>query len=367
MKIGILTLHSGANYGGTLQCIALYNILKEKGHDVDVIDFKPQLTCSFPKRLLYNFLSIRSFNDLYGIFWHKSNKSNKVLNKTLYYVFETYRNNLLSFSESCDELSISNATKSYDVIIVGSDQVWSSTVRTHLSYMGDWQPPFIGRLYSYAVCATTTKYPIVRKRKIKNLLNKFCTISVRDEYSCNFVRQFIQNENVRIDLDPTLLYSFDGMLPSKAQSEKFILVYVLGQEIPGGNKAAIDKIKQVVDKNVKVVALTVYDEDVSYADQTIKTASPAEWMWYIKNALFVFTDSFHGEVFSIKFNKDFYVYYVEENRASRIIALSHLFHVEDRMVIHIEGINGEFKKNIDKEDFENAKASSLSYLNEITK
>lgn len=367
MKIGILTLHSGVNYGGTLQCIALYNILKEKGHDVDVIDFKPQLTCSFPKRLLYNFLSIRSFKDLYSIFRHNSNKSNKVLNKTLYHTFNAYRNNLLSFSEPCDELSISNATKSYDVIIVGSDQVWSSTVRTHLSYMGDWQPLFIGRLYSYAACATTTKYPIIRKRKIKKLLNKFCAISVRDEYSRNFVRQFIQNNNIRIDLDPTLLYSFDGMLPSEAPTEKFILIYVLGQEIPGGNEAAIDKIKQMADEDVKVIALTVYDENVSYADQTIKTVSPAEWMWYIKNALFVFTDSFHGEVFSIKFNKDFYVYYVEENRASRIIALSHLFHVEDRMVTHVEGINGKFKKNINKEDFENAKASSLSYLNEITK
>ena len=38
-KIGLLTLHFGANYGGTLQCIALYKILKGYGHEVDVIDW----------------------------------------------------------------------------------------------------------------------------------------------------------------------------------------------------------------------------------------------------------------------------------------------------------------------------------------
>ena len=146
---------------------------------------------------------------------------------------------------------------------------------------------------------------------------------------------------------------------------KYILVYVLGKEIPGGNKKAIDRLKNLIDKNIKVIALTVYEENVSYADETIKNASPSEWMWYIKNAQFVFTDSFHGEVFSIKFNKDFYVYYVEENRASRIIDLSHLFHVEDRMITNVEDINGSFKKQIDKEDFKKAKKVSLSYLKEI--
>lgn len=367
MRIGILTLHSGANYGGTLQCLALYNILKEKGHEVDVIDFKPQLVCSFPKRLLYNLSSNRVFKDLYGMFRHKSNNTKKVLNKSLCYIFDSYRNNLLSFSAPCNELSISDAIMSYDAIIVGSDQVWSSTVRTHLTYMGDWQPPFKGCLYSYAACATTIKYPIVRRKKIKKLLNKFDVISVRDEYSKKFVKQFISQNDIRIDLDPTLLYSFDGMLPLAPPSEKYILIYVLGQEISGSNKVAIEKIKQVIDENVKVIALTVYDEEVGYADRTIKTASPSEWMWYIKNATFVFTDSFHGEVFSIKFNKDFYVYYVEENRASRVIALSHLFHVEDRLITHVENINGKFKKNIDQDDFEKVKVSSITYLNEIAK
>lgn len=364
-KIGLLTLHFGANYGGTLQCIALYKILKGYGHEVDVIDFKPEYICSPFKRLLYNVSSLRSFKDLLGLFKRKSSASYNVLNQNLCHIFDVYRHQQLSFTKSCNETSIAEIAKSYEVVVVGSDQVWSSLVRTHLSYMGDWTPSFIGNLYSYAACATTLKFPFVRKHKIKNLLCKFCAISVRDEYSKKFVQQFIPKNNIRIDLDPTLLYSFDEIIPSKTVLGKYILVYVLGKEIPGGNKKAIDRLKNLIDKNIKVIALTIYEENVSYADETIKNASPSEWMWYIKNAQFVFTDSFHGEVFSIKFNKDFYVYYVEENRASRIIDLSHLFHVEDRMITNVEDINGSFKKQIDRDDFKKAKEASLSYLKEI--
>lgn len=364
-KIGLLTLHFGANYGGTLQCIALYKILKGYGHEVDVIDFKPEYVCSPFKRLLYNVSSLRSFKDLLGLFKRKFSASYNVLNQNLCHIFDVYRHQQLSFTKSCNETSIAEIAKSYEVVVVGSDQVWSSLVRTHLSYMGDWTPSFIGNLYSYAACATTVKFPFVRKHKIKSLLCKFCAISVRDKYSKKFVQQFISPNNIRIDLDPTLLYSFDEIMPSKTAFGKYILVYVLGKEIPGGNKKAIDRLKKLLDKNIKVIALTVYEENVSYADETIKNANPSEWMWYIKNAQFVFTDSFHGEVFSIKFKKDFYVYYVEENRASRIIDLSHLFHVEDRMITNVEDINGSFKKQIDRDDFKKAEEASLSYLKEI--
>ena len=42
MKIGILTLFDQVsyNYGGTLQCLAMQNILKSMGHDVIVINYQ---------------------------------------------------------------------------------------------------------------------------------------------------------------------------------------------------------------------------------------------------------------------------------------------------------------------------------------
>ena len=364
MKLGILTLHSGANYGGTLQCVALYNILKEQGHDVEVINFVPHVSCSLFKRLLYRITSARSVCDLITSF--KKPSSTRLLNKQLVKVFNDYREKELTFSESCDEYTIANVAQQYEAIIVGSDQVWSSTVRSHLTYMSDWTPAPSCKLYSYAACAISLRYPIVRKAKIKRLLSRFEAISVRDSKSQAFVEQFLPNRDVRIDLDPTLLYSFDKYLQVDTINvkEPYILVYVLGREITGGNSMAINRIKSIVG-DLKVIALSVYDEDVAYADVTIKSANPTEWMQYIQNARFVFTDSFHGEVFSIKFNKDFYVYYVEENRASRIIALSEMFHAEDRMITKAYSIDGTSLAKISQPMAKKGEKRSYNYIKNI--
>ena len=364
MKIGILTLHSGANYGGTLQCLALYRVLKNEGHEVEVIDFRPTLTASFFKRLLYKMSSFRSFKDLRKSLKHHTDNS-KNINKDLVKVFDEYRKEMLTFSSPCNEDTISFIASRYDAIVVGSDQVWSSTVRTHLTYMGDWHPQYHGRLYSYAACAVTIKYPWVRRQKIKSLLNRFEALSVRDEVSKAFVEQFLPNGKVQIDLDPTFLYSFGGMSSKHEPDEPYIFVYVLGKEMHGGNQCAIDKIKQIVGK-LKVIAVTVYDEDVAYADETIKDATPTMWMNYIKNASFVFTDSFHGEVFSILFKKQFHVYYVEENRASRIVALSKMFHVEDRVITEADECSGKFVNEINFADYEIKREKSLAYIKRLS-
>lgn len=364
MRIGILTLHSGANYGGTLQCIALYKVLKLTGNEVDIIDFEPQFICSLVRRFFYRIMLINSFTDFKSLFKKHQKLRGRSVSKKLCGIFDEYRAERLTFSPKCNELTISKACENYDVIVVGSDQVWSSTVRTHLTYFGDWQP-FKGKLYSYAACATSTKYPLVRKWKLRRLLNRFETISVRDNLSKDFVGNILPNRMVRVDLDPTLIYSFDEFIvQSKKIIDDYILVYVLGKEILGGNKSAIDKIKSFVG-DVRVIAITVYDEDIPYADETLKTANPSDWINYIRNAKFVFTDSFHGEVFSLKFHKDFYVYYAEMNRASRILSLSALYHVEDRIVTSINDITGFYKKEISVSNVEEKKRMALSYLNHI--
>jgi hypothetical protein len=41
MKIGILTFHAARNYGAVLQCRCLYEVLRSMGHEVSVIDYRP--------------------------------------------------------------------------------------------------------------------------------------------------------------------------------------------------------------------------------------------------------------------------------------------------------------------------------------
>lgn len=41
MKIGIMTFHWATNYGAVLQAYCLQEYLREQGHDVEIINYKP--------------------------------------------------------------------------------------------------------------------------------------------------------------------------------------------------------------------------------------------------------------------------------------------------------------------------------------
>ena len=69
MKIGILTFHNGTNYGGFLQCFAMYRFLKDIGHNVSVIDFSITQRRSFLKQNFDRILSVSSISDITDIFY----------------------------------------------------------------------------------------------------------------------------------------------------------------------------------------------------------------------------------------------------------------------------------------------------------
>lgn len=203
-------------------------------------------------------------------------------------------------------------------------------VRSHLTYFGDWTPKYSGKFISYAACAYTDKYPYVRREKLKSLINSFSAISVRDNLTKSFVRQFY-NYDITIVADPTLLFDFCKFASPALIEEPYILTYVLGDEILGGNINAIRILKEKLNVS-RVVAVTTYGIDIPYADITMKKSSPEEWVNLISNASCVFTDSFHGVVFSLKFKRKFIAYYRNFLRASRLIDLREKYNIKKNII-----------------------------------
>ena len=102
--------------------------------------------------------------------------------------------------------------------------------------------------------------------------------------------------------------------------------------------------------------------------------SVEKWLCCFKKADFVFTDSFHGCVFSIIFNKQFIAFGNEERGMSRFVSLLRTFDLNDRLVYSIE----DYKKNkstllsaVDYEKVNNTlnkeKLKSLDYLSKTLK
>lgn len=363
MRIGILTLHSGANYGGTLQCVALYSVLKEMGNDVEVIDFTPTQIAPIHKRFLYNLTCCRSWSDI--VEFASRSLYNKGIrhsvNKNLVEVFDSFRQKKLTFSPKVNEQTISLLNDRYDCIVVGSDQVWSSFVRDKLTYWGDWNPKYNGRLVSYAACATSDEYPMIRRGFMQNLLKRFNAISVRDRITQSLVEKLTKQE-VPVVLDPTFLYGFDEFVSESLYSQPYIFVYVLGAEIKGGNDAALDIVKKKIGTPCQVIAATTYDDDIAYADITLKNISPDVWVNLIAHAQFVFTDSFHGSVFSIKNKTPFVAYYAEKSRASRLLDLQAEYCDKKVVVNSISDLKSLRLEPIDCDAVNEMQKKSLSYL-----
>ena len=110
-----------------------------------------------------------------------------------------------------------------------------------------------------------------------------------------------------------------------------------------------DFIKKAIDisesKNIQLVLLG--DKYVHPNIIPIPFPSVEAWVTIIKNASFVFTDSFHGLAFSLNFNREFLMYNSNPIRFTRIDSLLRKFELKDRIM----KANSESIANIESIDY----------------
>ena len=82
------------------------------------------------------------------------------------------------------------------------------------------------------------------------------------------------------------------------------------------------------EKNIKTVAIG-YRQD--WCDEVIMDVGPFEWLSYIKNSSYIFTSTFHGAIFSIKYKKEFFVSLTDSN-SNKVKYLLHQFGLLDRVL-----------------------------------
>lgn len=344
-KIGILTFHYSNNYGGVLQTYSLYKVIEKLGYDVEIINFVPSTYT--PNRILYN-LGLRKnifktrVEDINII---KIIKKIVIMNKYSNIItekFDMFRNNELKLSEKVDEKKIIKILNNYELIIVGSDQVWNPNQRRNPEYFLNYGDCYKGKKISYAADSTISDINLKDINNLKIALSNFDFISVRNEHSYKFVKSII-NKDVFIVADPTLLYDIKYSLNNNniLSTKDYILTYVLGEEIEGGHYKALEKIKSVYGNlpvySIKIPTMNFKLSD--YADKVFYDLDPFEWLNMLKNAKFIYTDSFHGVLYSLKFNKPFLAYYTEALRATRFIDIAHRYNLEDFIIKNVDEID----------------------------
>lgn len=374
-KIGILTYSKGANYGGTLQCLALYKtIQKISNSELEVINYNGHY--NFISKYLANTgLSRNIKKNLRNIVTITHNIFFKMLYvDNILKKFNEFRKKELKMTRSVSKEDIKKNILEFTDIIVGSDQVWS----VYLGKNG-YNPFFLEDIkginkFSYAACSGRNLFKKEDEESLKKALNDFDEISVRNLHTFNFVKD-LTGKKSKIVADPTILYDFKEYLNNIIIEEKYIITYILGDEINGGHEKVIKEIKQKY-KNMKIIAigLPLGNEGIrkySWADKVFYDLKPEKWLNLINQAEFVYTDSYHGVLFSLKFHKNFLAYYSMDVRAPRFIDLAERYQIGDWIVNSVEDFQKKdcLNKKIDykKVDklLENHRKYSINFLKNI--
>ena len=335
MKVGILTLHSNTNFGGGLQQIALFEILKSLGHEPQFLCVKNDSPNSSFKRLLGIITSYsprQLYNAVEEVYRRITDKKEpETPNWNLYEKTDDFNYTRLNYTPKFGLDSLPEYASACDVLIFGSDQVWTDVYSSVLPYFGDGMPRYDGKKIAFAACSVHKRVPVYNRRKIRNLLSDFNAISVRDETTRQLVRNYSGMESPIVS-DPTLLYDFKAYLNPVPIKGDYIFAYVLGDKSVEWHQRNIDKIKAETGIS-KVVALTTsLNEKYPWADIVITDALAIDWMNMLRESQFVYTNSFHAVIFSMKFHRQFIAYYGDIVRSSRMVGLRSQFGLENRIV-----------------------------------
>lgn len=301
MKIGIITFHRAINYGAVLQCYALQHAIMKDGHEVEIIDYRPESIEFYRNFFSWERHKRSGFNLIKSVLlsiytWPTKVKANKN--------FDLFLDKYLNISKK--QVSENNIESlNYDIIIIGSDQV----LNTHITWGFDnvyWGNFNRGNAKLYTYAASTKNVLDYNKEdynRINKLLLNFNGISVREHTFELFLKDKCSINSTTV-LDPTLLlHSTDyDHLCKKPPIENYVFLYSLNVK-SNAYSFAKQKAKELGCKLVSFSASkNRYDNTVI----TINGGTVFDFISYIKYSKLSIVCSFHGIVFSIINRIDFY-------------------------------------------------------------
>lgn len=341
-KIGIVTVHTGYNYGTSLQAYSSKLYYKRLGYDSEILGysntlipgrdirikkililflrtfFRPNLfkkTFLTYKKSLTKEITLES-KDLFNLFTEKKLKVNKMSEKELY-----------SYSRKDDVLSL----------VCGSDQIWNATsVYVDPFYYLHFAPK--EKRVAYAPSFGKSEIPSYNKNIIKKYLKDFEYLSIRETEGKKIIEELIGKKS-EVLVDPTLLIRKDEWLDEikniKFIEEDYIVYYFLDEP----SETVTNNLKKISkDLKCKIVSLPFKHKFLEQFNNEVLSpdAGPLEFVKIISGAKFVCTDSFHGMLFSINLNIPFYIfgrnYGTAVNQSTRITSILEILNLKERFI-----------------------------------
>ena len=335
MRIGILTLPLEVNYGGILQAFALQKTLVKMGFDVVTIDRHnrreyPSIWKHIAGYLKRNFQHYMLNKDICTkwnpfisdeVFLILSSNTQKFINRNIRLTKRVYS----------DELKKIDEEYKFDAYVVGSDQVWLDYYCPD-SFLTFVDRPNVLKVVYAASCNERNSFfnKASKVRLCRRLVKNFQGTSVREKFLVPKCQERLGIEAEWV-LDPTMLLApeeYLEVIDSKEGYDPVVFSYLL-DDTPSK--------RIIVDSIAKKLGIPCVDGNIKgkvdgYVRKVQPYPSVDDWLHNLHRSRFVVTDSFHGTVFSILFNKPFVTIGNARRGLNRFKSLLELFGLESRMI-----------------------------------
>lgn len=370
MKIGILTLPFNNNYGGYLQAYALYHTLEKLGHTPEVIYRRANKKTSI-KRLVKAILGTLRYRDIWWMqYYYDREKMYKWQGQLMKPFVDKYITRCTSPLYSTSDLQKKCQKNKYEAIIVGSDQVWRPEYAPEIenyfiNFIADNNINKIA--YAASFGTSTPHYTSTQINKCGELIKKFKAVSIRESSGFDIIKKFkwICTEP-KLVLDPTMLLTPEDYLSlcnnnSIDNNTDYAFCYILDNSLI--KQELIKNICHHYNTNPNYILGINYKRQSKFIYPSIET-----WITSLNKANIVITDSFHGMVFSIIFNKPFFVFVNKDRGQDRFTSLLSYLDLTDRIITDNSISSLTNKKSIEWTDvnkkIKDFKLYSLSFLKE---
>lgn len=373
-KIAIINRTNLKNYGSVLQCYALCKAVSKLGYESEIVWEKGNLSKNFdfrPIKMLSSIWTLLTHPALWKLTFSTVKEVNKIIiteeTATRYNQFVKQEINQRLYSRK--ELIKKARTEEYHKFICGSDQIWCSTTLYVDPLMYLRFAPREKRI-AYAPSIGRDFIPKYNRKKMKKFISQIPHVSIREKEGQRLIKELTGRE-VPIVADPTLLLEkddWDLLKKEYKEDKKYLLCYFL--DIPTENIQ--HKIANTAKKKgLCIIALwgklSVCEQDG--VEVFYPSAGPREFLGLVEKAECVIADSYHGMLFSMIYEKNFWSVeraYTTYDQSSRQRSLLETVGLMDRYVVNDGDIEPYDDCAIDymriNKIIKEFKQSSLTYL-----
>lgn len=355
MKIGVIThWRSDDNYGQTLQLYALQKVLKQMGHNPFLIRYITN-NGSFRWRLKNRVLALyRSFPEII-----KKNLLGNSIAPVISRKAQAFISEYVNVSDHIyTRRSILKTPPVADAFITGSDQVWN---KLDGSYFLDFCNNSEVKKISYAASFGGNEYSGLDAIYVKRRLEPFKAVSVREEEGIKQCKK-LGVKDPQLVPDPTLLLNkndYSKLIVSDFSKKRYIFVYLLG------NKTSFD-IADIYDFAKQRGLEVIYVASQGRLDDFEKIYPDIpDWLSLISSAEYIVTNSFHGTVFSLIFERQFITIPLSGSALKmngRINTLLNQFNLNDRLTTDLKMLAEEIDYLELSPQFDKYRSTGLSFL-----